>query len=157
MKALWPLVFALSAGCGLSAQENFTRGLSKDRCDGTYPICATTAGCVMGSNRYLEGSFPGSRELIVPAPADSIIAVHLFFTEQVAHGLDTRILISEPGCIDTYEWASEGRDVFLEAGSDRTLSVEQEVFLDGDHLVEVASDANAAYIVLIDVTKPSGD
>ncbi len=156
MRRLAAALLLLSTGCGLSSQENFTRGLTRDRCDGTFPICATTAGCVMGEKRYLQGSFPGSREVIVPAPADSIISVRLFFTEQVAHGLDTRILISEPGCIDTYEWASEGIDIFLEAGSDRTLEVTQEVFLDGDHLLEVASDAIADYIVQVDVTKPSG-
>ncbi len=157
MKRLVTLVLVAGlGGCGLSAQDNFTRGLSKDRCDGTYPICATTAGCVMGEKRFLEGSFPGGREVIVPAPADSIIVVRLFFTTQVAHGEDTRILISEPGCIDTYEWASEGRDIFLEAGSDRTIEVRQEVFLDGDHLLQVASDAVAEYIVQVDVIKPSG-
>lgn len=151
------LLATVVSACGLSAQDNFTRGLSKDRCDGTYPICASTAGCVMGEKRYLEGSFPGGREVIVPAPADSIIVARLFFTSQVAHGQDTRILISEPGCIDTYEWASEGRDIFLEAGSNRTIEVRQEVFLDGDHLLEVASDAVADYIVQVDVIKPSGD
>ena len=146
----------LSAGCGLSAAENFSRGLTRDRCDGTYPICASTAGCVMGENRYLEGAFPGSREVIVPAPAESLITVRLFFVTQGAHGLDTRILIHEPGCIDTYEWASEGRDIFLEAGSDRVLEVRREVFLEGDHLVEVASDAVADYAFTVEVTKPSG-
>lgn len=152
--AIIPLVFA--SGCGLSAADNFTRGLTRDRCDGTYPICSTTAGCVMGENRYLEGSFPGSRELIVPAPAESIVTVRLFFVTQGAHGLDTRILISEPGCIDTYEWASEGQDIFIEAGSDRVLEVSREVYLDGDHLVEVASDSVADYAITVEVTKPSG-
>ncbi len=144
------------SGCGLSAADNFTRGLTRDRCEGTYPICATTAGCVLGNNRYLEGSFPGTREVIVPAPAESIVTVRVFFVTQVAHGLDTRILLSEPGCIDTYEWASEGRDIFLDAGSDRTLEVTQEVFEDGDHLLEVSSDAIGDYVIQVEVIKPSG-
>lgn len=147
---------ALGSGCGLSASDNFTRGLTEDRCDGTYPICATTAGCVLGENRYLKGSFPGTREVIVPAPAESIVTVRLFFVEQVAHGLDTRILLSEPGCIDTYEWASEGIDIFLEAGNDRVLEVTQEVFLDGDHLLEVSSDSVSDYVVQVEVVAPTG-
>lgn len=155
--ALIPTLALLASGCGLSAADNFTRGLTRDRCDGTFPICSTTAGCVLGENRYLEGSFPGVREVIVPAPAESIVSVRLFFVEQVAHGLDTRILLNEPGCIDTYEWASEGRDIFLEAGSDRVLEIEQEVVLEGDHLLEVSSDAVADYVLQVDVTKPSGD
>lgn len=146
----------LSAGCGLSAADNFTRGLTEERCEGTYPICSTTAGCVLGEQRYLQGSFPGTREVIVPAPEGSIITVRLFFTEQVAHGLDTRILLSETGCIDTYEWASEGIDIFLEAGSDRTLEKRWEVYSDGDHLLEVSSDAIADYVVHVEVVKPAG-
>lgn len=157
MRALVTAVIAASVcGCGLSASDNFTRGLTEERCEGTYPICATTAGCVLGEQRYLQGTFPGTREVIVPAPAESIVSVRLFFIEQVAHGLDTRILLSEPGCIDTYEWASEGIDIFLEAGSDRTLEVRQEVYLDGDHLLEVSSDAVADYVIQVEVTKPSG-
>lgn len=157
MKRLVLLAALTASGCGVSAADNFTRGLSEDRCEGTFPICATTAGCVLSDLRYLEGSFPGSREVIVPAPADAIVIVRLFFVSQVAHGLDTRVLISEPGCIDTYEWASEGRDIFIEAGSDRVLEVRQEVFLDGDHLLEVASDAVADYVLAVEVIKPAGD
>jgi hypothetical protein len=146
---------ALSA-CALGAEENFSAGLKLDRCDGTFPICQTSAGCVLGNTNYVEGSFPGSRQFIVPAPAGSLIAVRIFFRSQVATGVDTEILWNEPGCFDTYQYLSEGIDIFREAGKDGIFEQTQLVLLDGDHLVEVFSDATADYFISVDVQTPSG-
>ena len=62
------MALALS-GCGLGAQENFTAGRTLDRCDQTFTFCGFTAGCVMGTGRYLQGSLPGTQAFIVTAPA----------------------------------------------------------------------------------------
>ena len=47
-------------------------------------------------------------------------------------------------------------DWAIRSGSDRVLEVSREVYLDGDHLVEVASDSVADYAITVEVTKPSG-
>ncbi len=153
----WWLVLLLS-GCnfGLGAEGNFKGGLSRDRCDGTFPICQTTAGCTMGTGRYLEGQFPGSRQFIVPAPEEALITVNIFFKSELATGIDTEILWHEPGCFDTYQYLSEGRDIFREAGNDKVFSQSQQVFLEGDHLIEVFSDAVAEYIIKVDIDTAEG-
>jgi hypothetical protein len=149
-------LLSVSCGIGSGAEGNFTSGLSRDRCDGTFPVCQTTAGCTMGVGRYLEGQFPGTRSFIVPAPEDSILNVRIFFRQEIATGIDTEIFWSEPGCFDTYQYQSEGRDIFLEAGNTLIFEKSHQVFLEGDHLVEVISDAVASYDLIVEVTSAKG-
>lgn len=154
MSARGLCVLAISAwvgACGTGPESNFTLGLELDRCDQSFPVCQTTAGCVLTTDRYLEGAFPGTRQFIVPAAEEQVITVDIFFRTQEAIGVDTEILWSEPGCFDTYQYRSNGRDIFREAGNDRVLSVGQQVFLGGDHLVEVFSDAVAEYLLRVRV------
>lgn len=146
----------LATGCGFGSEGNFTSGLTRDRCDGTFPVCQTTAGCTMGVGKYIEGSFPGARQFIVSAPEESIITVRIFFRSQVATGIDTEILWHEPGCFDTYQYRSGGSDIFLEAGNDQILEKSQQVFLSGDHLVEIISDSVAEYLLAVEVESASG-
>lgn len=154
MKRLLPLLF-VAASCGFGPEGNFTLGLTEDRCDGTFPICQTTAGCVMGSGKYLQGRFPGSRQFIVSAPEEAIITVQIFFATQVAKGVDTEILWHEPGCFDTYQYLSEGADIFQAAGNDQVFTQSRQVFLEGDHLVEVFSDSIAEYAIRVEVDAPT--
>jgi hypothetical protein len=158
MHARWLGLGALFAlgGCGFGSEGNFTLGLSRERCDMTFPICQTTAGCTMGATRYIEGKFPGTREFIVNTPEDSIITVEIFFKTELATGVETRILWNEPGCFDTYEYESEGRDIFEEAGNDQIFSQSRQVYLPGDHLIEVTSDALAEYALRIKVEDAAG-
>ncbi len=155
-ESLLPATLCLFLGCGFGAEGNFTAGLSEDRCEDTFPICQTTAGCTMGTGRYVSGSFPGAREFIVPAPAEATIKLSIFFKSQMATGANTDIRFHEPGCFDTYQFLSDGRDIFLQAGNDRVFETTQQIFLDGDHLVEVFSDAVAEYILKIEVEAPGG-
>ncbi|MCK6552942.1 hypothetical protein L6R52_44375, partial [Myxococcota bacterium] len=115
-----------------------------------------TAGCTLGVGKYVEGSFPGARQFIVPAPEEAIIKVKIFFREAVATGVDTEILWHEPGCFDTYQYASEGADIFLDAGNDKIFERQRQVFLAGDHLVEVFSDAVADYLLSVEVESAGG-
>ena len=144
------LVVGLSA-CGVGPESNFTLGLDLDACDQTFSFCGAPAGCILTPDDYIEGAFPGTRQFIVPTLAEAVITVDIFFQTQVATGLDTEVRWSEPGCFDTYQYRSNGRDIFLEAGNDRILSVSQQVFLEGDHLVEVFSDAVADYLLRVRV------
>lgn len=149
-----PVILGL-LGCGEGALGNFASGLDLDRCEDTFPVCQTTAGCLLGEGRYIEGRFPGQKQFIVPAPADAVVRVEVFFTDQSAAGVDTEIRWHEPGCFETYRWNSEGRDIFLLAGPNRVLSQSQQVLQGGDHLVEILSDAVADYLlrVQVDVTE----
>ncbi len=138
----------LATGCGIGSESAFTSGLDLTECNGTFPICATTAGCILGPGQYLEGAFPGARQFIVVTPdEESVITVDIFFRTQEAVGFDTEISWFEPGCIDVFRYRSGGIDIFQEAGNDRVLSVSQQVFEVGEHLVEVFSDARAEYLI----------
>ena len=145
------LAAAACSACGVGPESNFTLGLDLERCDSTFPVCQTTAGCILTPEEYLEGQFPGAREFIVPSRAEAVITVDIFFRTQQSVGLDTEVLWSEPGCFDSYQYRSDGRDIFTEAGNDRILSVSQQVFLEGDHLVQVFSDAVAEYLIRVRV------
>lgn len=140
------------AGCGAGSLGNFTDGATLERCDDTFPVCETTAGCVLGEGRYIEGRFPGQRQVIVSAPAGGVISVQIFFLDQTAAGVDTEIRWHEPGCFDTYRWSSEGQDIFILAGDSRVLEESQQVVESGDHLVEVFSDAVLDYLMKVEVT-----
>ncbi|HJL39978.1 MAG TPA: hypothetical protein RMG48_01630 [Myxococcales bacterium LLY-WYZ-16_1] len=145
-------LLALLAGCGIGAEGDFIGGRDRDLCADVIPACPSTAGCYLGATRYTETRFPGAISFLVDAPADSEIAVDLFFQTQQANGLDTRIEISEPGCFETYEYVVDTIDLFREAGSDRILNFPpQQVVVDGDHLVVVASDAVADVLIRADV------
>lgn len=154
MKRPLLLCLTLGAGCGVGGLGNFADGLTLDRCEDTYPVCETTAGCVLGETRYAEGSFPGQRQFIVPAPAGAVISVQLYFVDQTAAGVDTEIRWHEPGCFDSYRWASEGADLFLLAGKGRVLEKSQQVREDGDHLIEIYSDAVLDYYLKVEVDAP---
>ncbi len=141
----------VASACGTGPESNFTLGLELDTCNSTFAVCQTTAGCILNEDEYLEGSFPGSREFIVVADEEQIINVDIFFRTQVATGFDTEVQWSEPGCFDTFQYRSDGVDIFFEAGNDRILSVGQQIFLNGDHLVQVFSDATAEYLLRVRV------
>ena len=145
------IAVAMTGGCGLGPESNFTLGLDLDRCDGTFPACSLTAGCVLTEDEYLEGRFPGARQFIVPAIEEQVITVDIFFRTQVSTGIETEVLWNEPSCFETYQYTSNGRDIFFEAGNDRILTVSQQIFRDGDHLVEVFSDAVAEYLLRVRV------
>lgn len=143
------------AACGLGPQDNFTLGRELDRCDRTFPFCGYTAGCVLGTGKYVEGRFPGTKSFIVPAPAESFIRVRIFFATQEAIGDELQVLWDEPGCFDTYEWTENSIDIFRRAGNDRVLEHAEQVFLDGDHLVRVRSNVVADYVIVVEVMSPS--
>lgn len=149
--ALGVAALCLPTGCGVGALGNFADGLTLDRCADTYPVCETTAGCVLSNASYVEGSFPGQRQFIVPAPADAVITVDLFLDDQTAAGTDTEIRWHEPECFDTYRWTSGGADIFLIAGRSQILSRSQQVTEAGDHLVEIFSDAVVDYLLRVRV------
>lgn len=148
------LSWLLLSGCGAGAFGNFTDGLRLDRCDDTFPVCQTTAGCVLGPQEYIEGQFPGQRQFIVPAAANAVVAVEIFFRDATASGVDSEIRWHEPGCFETQRWQSRGQDIFLISGQDQVLRQERQVEEDGDHLIEVFSDAVLDYFLRVQIDQP---
>lgn len=151
-RALSTALLLVVAACSLSSEDGFIQGARKDPCDSSIPVCSTTAGCRMteGEN-YLEGVFPGTKNVVVPTSGEADISIILYFRSQEAPGSDTEIIWYEPGCHDFYSYPVEGISLFREVGSDRLWTVKQTVFYEGDHLVTVRSDATAEYLLKAEI------
>ncbi|MGF1511744.1 MAG: hypothetical protein ACFB9M_19790 [Myxococcota bacterium] len=143
-------------GCGFGAEGTFVDGRRLDDCFDTIPACSVTAGCRLGGDRYIETNFPGSVNFIVPAPAEAEIRIGMFFRNARAIGLETQVLVNEPGCFETYEWVPPTADIFRLAGEDQTLIVTQQVFFSGEHLVEIFSDSTTEVLIRAEVEAAGG-
>ena len=141
-------------GCNFGSEAAFIDGRSLDRCNQSIPVCATTAGCrLVEEDQYLEGRFPGFRQMIVPTAAEAVITVEIYWRTQLSPGADTEILWYEPACVDAYRYESAGLDIFA-ASKDGVLIEQKRVFRGGDHLVEVRSDATGEYVMRTTVQTP---
>ncbi|MBN2498578.1 MAG: hypothetical protein JXR96_28565 [Deltaproteobacteria bacterium] len=155
MKLTWGVLIAawLLTACGVS-EGDFVAGADPDPCEANVSVCQTSAGCIMGESKYLEGNFPGFRSFVVTTPADTGIRVKLFFKSMVHPGEDTEIIWYEPGCGNSYHYESMGADIFSKAGSNRVFSQEQKVRMAGDHLIEIYSDATTHYFARVELEMP---
>jgi hypothetical protein len=149
----------LSLACSLllvlgacpNPEEQFTSGRLLDGCDRTWPICTTTVGCIVGDSQYLEGRFPGTRRFAVRTEGQAEIAVALYLRTQNAVGTETRIEINEAGCGSKSTEPIDGRALFREFEAYGEVRRAARVFREGDHLIEVASDATADYLLKVEI------
>ena len=66
-------LLALS-GCRFGAEGTFTAGAAYDACDGSIPVCNTTASCkLVEEDGFTDGEFPGLKQLIIPTAGEAII------------------------------------------------------------------------------------
>ena len=149
-------VFLLSIAVAVSSCQSGAEAFVDDRlhsiCDEAYLICGLPAGCVLDRDHYIEGVFPGSRRFVVVTESRDVkITVRLYFESQVAPGTQLLIHAFEPNCtVDKAkaETVWENVDIFKKAGSDRVLEFEMEVADEGEHLIELSSDAAAEYLIV---------
>jgi hypothetical protein len=150
-----PLLGLLGSGCLFTASGGFATGRDESICDGTVPVCASAGGCVLDEDHFLKGEFPGLRRFIVRTTREAEISITVFFEEARAPGADTNIYIYESGCVERFAYETAGRDIFREAGPDMEFTWSARVYQEGDHLVEVNSDALTAYLMKVDVSELS--
>lgn len=145
------------AGCYTDAQDAFVGSRRDIRCEDSVPVCTTMASCVLDDDTFTRGSFAqgATRRVVVHTESAAEIEVSLYFVTQDSPGLDTAITWHEVGCRDRMEEASEGADVFAEAGESRVFTRRTRVTTAGDHLVEVFSDAQADYLLRVSVLPAS--
>lgn len=143
----------LLTNCGADPEGRFTDGRELTECRAAVPVCTTVAGCVLDQTNYAQGSFTQgtSRRFVVRTEGPAIIEVQVLFTNQQSPGVDTRVTWNESGCDDRTTEASGGTDVFAEAGADRVWTRRHQVTTAGDHLVELFSDAQANYLLGVNV------
>ena len=143
-------------GCGFGSEAAFVGTAQLTECIDEIPVCNTTAGCkIVEESGYLEGRFPGQRQLIVPTEGEAVIRVKIFFRTQLGPGADTEITWFEPACVDDFTFESQGADIFRDTNAQGIFEKEQRVFRAGDHLIEVRSDAVAEYLMRPEVLTDS--
>ena len=135
------------------SEDLFTDSRNLLPCTGTLPVCSTNGGCVLDGITYAHGNFAqgGTKRVVVRTTVPSEIEVALFFRTETSPGTDTEVSWWEVGCRDRFSASSGGADVFAEAGPGRVWSRKQQVFTNGDHLIEVFSDAQAEYLLKVTV------
>ena len=146
---LLALVLLLLGSCP-DPEQLFVEGRLPDRCDASWPVCTTTAGCVMSASSYLTGKFPGTRRFIVRTDGPRSLSLVLYLKNQAATGQETRIVFYEAGCGTQAVATVSGKDLFKEADADSTFRRQKDVFKKGDHLIEITSDATTEYLLRVE-------
>ena len=153
------IVLSLLAGtaCG-DAESTFVAGRAQTACNQALPVCSSSAGCVLDGGSFAQSAFQqgGTTRFIVRTAGPADLEVALYFRTEESPGTDTEIAWYEVGCGQRYSAQSAGRDVFVEAGTDRVFKRSQRVTTAGDHLVEVFSDAQAEVLLSVTVNGKSG-
>jgi len=146
------LPLALAVGC-IDAQSAFIDGRTLDACTSTIPVCTTTADCLLDLTNYTQGSFNegATRRLVVHTDEAATITVELYFTTEISPGIDTEVTFYESECLSSDDVTSGGDDIFQEAGPGHIWQRSHQVVTAGDHLVEVFSDAQADYLLLVNI------
>jgi hypothetical protein len=148
------MLWGLLAGCG-DGGDIFVDGRARDLCVEAYPTCGTVAGCLLEPERYVEGSFPGARRVVVRSETDNpALEVRLWFSELTTSGTELLVQARDPDCtLDPREArvAEPDFDLIAEAGQDRTLILPPlRVDGPGEHLIEVFLDARADYRMIVE-------
>jgi hypothetical protein len=144
---------ALTAACSGGPEADFTADRSAVSCNSAIPVCTTYAGCSLDETNYVAGSFsqgPAVR-FLVHTGGPATISVELYFTSEQSPGVDTEVTWYESACASSTTQASDGADVFAEAGANMVWKRSQQVTTEGDHLVELFSDAQASYLLRVEI------
>jgi hypothetical protein len=85
--------------------------------------------------------------MIVPTAGEATIRVEVYWRSQLGPGSDTDIIWHEPSCVDNFRFESQGVNVFDDSNAQGIFIKQQKVFREGEHLVEIRSDATAEYLL----------
>jgi hypothetical protein len=137
-----------------TAEDAFIGRRLLTMCDDTYYICNRPTGCVLDTKHYVEGLFPGERRVVIATDeSDLDLRVRLFLKNMRSPGTEIWIQLYEPDCsMDTYFGREHLVDVdlFKEAGDDRMLIFELKASEEGEHLLEIYSDASTEYLLIVE-------
>lgn len=147
------LLGLLASSC-LTAEEEFVQDRLLNMCDEAYYICRVTAQCVLDTKHYVESKFPGElRFVVLTKEPNETVRVRILLSTQEAPGTEILLQIYEPNCtLDPAKGREhmEDVDIFEEAGDDKVMIFELTAENEGEHLVEVFSDASSEFLLVID-------
>jgi len=141
MRALLAALPAFMLAC------DFTSGHDPNACTSNIPAaCGGMGHCVLGSDQYLSGSFPGAQTFIVRADHPQTFTFQFTFTNRLTPGTGLSLTSTEPDCSQQSSYQSRG-DLFELAGDTGVISFPIQMVEAGDHLVSFQSDAYCSYEV----------
>ncbi len=144
------LLWLFAVGCS-DRKSQFIGSRVKDSCDRNWPICSQIAGCLLGTQSYIEGRFPGTGKFIVQLAEASTVRVHLFIEDVRASGQETSISFFETGCTDRVRQSATGQVLVGENDQLGEFVREADLFGVGDHLISFDSDTECHYTLKVDV------
>jgi len=145
------LVFAVFLGACGGSREDFIGSRVKDTCDAAWPVCNRVAGCILGTESFSEGRFPGRGQFIVQVPEAATVKVRFYLEDVASAGEEMVVLFHEEGCRSRAREAVNGRAVLDTVEKFGEFSREANLTGVGDHLIEFESDMQARYLVKVDV------
>jgi hypothetical protein len=139
------------SGC-LDEKGQFIFGRVVDKCDTTWPVCDTIAGCLLGDSSYIEGKMPTMDRVAVQLFEPSTVTVSFFLENVAGSGVETDIYFNEDRCRSKIPITVLGRDFVGEAQNNGgVVSRSADLSGVGDHLIEFQSDARLDFLLKIDV------
>jgi hypothetical protein len=148
-----PLLAAVSltgAGCG-SVHDQFVGTRTEDACDGTWPVCSTQVGCLLGDTSYISGRFPGKNQVAYQLFEPSTVTVTFFLTDIAGAGEQTTLNFYEGSCRSRVTVDLTGKVLISESTQAGQVSRSADLSDKGDHLLEIESDARLNYLLKLDV------
>jgi hypothetical protein len=132
--------------------DDFTAGKLESLCQVSIPVCQTRVTCLIDEDHFISGDFPGSAAVLLYAEhPKNRLKIKLLLSEEVYPGTELLIRLYDVGCVSSQEERVADRDIFLLAGEDQILDFEFEFNGLGDHLIEIFSDMNAHYQMIVDI------
>ena len=140
------------AGCA-DIKQQFLGSRVEDKCDTTWPVCDTIAGCLLGDSSYISGRLPDKNARVgVQLFEPSTVTVWFFLENIAGSGDETAISFYEDRCRSRVRQTISGRAFIGEMEQNGYVKRSQDLQGEGDHLIEFESDARASYLLKIDVT-----
>ena len=123
----------------------------EDRCDGTWNVCGTEVGCLLGDRSYISGRFPNTQKVITQVFEPSTVTVSFFLSEIAGAGTSTVLTFYEGSCDTPTRVEITGKAFTAESEKQGYVSRSADLSSIGDHLVKVESDARTKFLMKLDV------
>lgn len=147
------VLLPLLAGCGGNPSSNFIGKRVLDPCSSDFPVCTTFADCRLDESSFTQGTFPGSKKLIVTTTGPATITVSMLVTNPQAPGTSTQFTFFEPGCDALNVTDVKGGSFLAESQGDEGFPISQTVSGAGEHLIQLESDATCSFLLKVDVAE----
>ncbi len=142
--------FVLAACSSGGSVVTFDR--SEDPCeDDLPPACGTAPRCLLDDAHYVAGTFPGGRAFVVHTDGAATLNIEIQLTVERSPGTVLQVVVYESDCSNTYKYDTAGANLFRVADQDGILLVPITVSKEGDHPIEIKTDAYTNYVMIVNV------